>query len=122
MLSPLYLCFFFRSPSPLFVLEQAVRHVAFLLERQPKVGDVALVYAIDSNGQPCVSSSSSSSSESPEGGRRGQGGASPEVWYRDRAGAWNWVCSSLTAYWRLACVHLGVLGWQNAFAPQVSRD
>mmetsp|Transcript_32356 Transcript_32356/g.37974 ORF Transcript_32356/g.37974 Transcript_32356/m.37974 type:complete len:224 (+) Transcript_32356:84-755(+) len=69
---------------------------AFLIERNIKVGDVALVYSLDEKNCP-------------------RGG--PEVWFRDRYGQWHYIASSFSCYYRLLLVHLGILGWQYAFTP-----
>jgi hypothetical protein len=78
-------------------------HVAaFILERNPKVGDVALVYELDGGG----------AAASPHDDRE------PTVWFRDKGGGWHYVAASFTCYYRLLVVHLGILGWQYAFTPQ----
>lgn len=38
------------------------------------------------------------------------------VWLITREGAWGWLSDSFTQYFRMALVHLGLPGWQAAFA------
>ncbi|KOB66606.1 Tubulin polyglutamylase complex subunit [Operophtera brumata] len=38
------------------------------------------------------------------------------VWLATREGAWGWLADSFTHYFRMALVHLGLPGWQAAFA------
>ena len=32
-------------------------------------------------------------------------------------GEWHYVAPSFSCYYRLLLVHLGILGWQNAYTP-----
>ncbi|XP_026737777.1 tubulin polyglutamylase complex subunit 2 isoform X1 [Trichoplusia ni] len=43
-------------------------------------------------------------------------GGSWSVWLATREGAWGWLSDSFTHYFRMALVHLGLPGWQAAFA------
>ncbi|CAH0726504.1 unnamed protein product, partial [Brenthis ino] len=43
-------------------------------------------------------------------------GGSWSVWLATREGAWGWLADSFTHYFRMALVHLGLPGWQAAFA------
>ncbi|KAL0849570.1 hypothetical protein ABMA28_013834 [Loxostege sticticalis] len=43
-------------------------------------------------------------------------GGSWSVWLATREGAWGWLADSFTYYFRMALVHLGLPGWQAAFA------
>ncbi|XP_073941487.1 tubulin polyglutamylase complex subunit 2 [Choristoneura fumiferana] len=38
------------------------------------------------------------------------------VWLATREGAWGWLADSFTHYFRMSLVHLGLPGWQAAFA------
>lgn len=38
------------------------------------------------------------------------------MWLATREGAWGWLADSFTHYFRMALVHLGLPGWQAAFA------
>ncbi|XP_041971411.1 tubulin polyglutamylase complex subunit 2 [Aricia agestis] len=38
------------------------------------------------------------------------------IWLVTRDGAWGWLADSFTHYFRMALVHLGLPGWQAAFA------
>ena len=73
---------------------------AFILERNLKVGDVALVYELKPDGK------------TPYSGR------DPTIWFRDKSKSWHYVAANFTCYYRLLVVHLGILGWQYAFTPQ----
>ena len=41
----------------------------------------------------------------------------PEIWIQDASSSWHFVADSFTTYLRLAIVHLGIIGWQNAYTP-----
>ncbi len=69
--------------------------VAYVLHRNPKIGDAALVYDVDSNDS-----------------------GNPTVWFRDRGGGWHFVAANFTCFFRLMLVHLGILGWELAYTPQ----
>lgn len=43
-------------------------------------------------------------------------GGSWSIWLATREGAWGWLADSFTHYFRMALVHLGLPGWQAAFA------
>ncbi|XP_060810800.1 tubulin polyglutamylase complex subunit 2 [Amyelois transitella] len=43
-------------------------------------------------------------------------GGSWSVWLVTREGTWGWLADSFTMYFRMALVHLGLPGWQAAFA------
>ncbi|KAL4715215.1 hypothetical protein ACJJTC_012262 [Scirpophaga incertulas] len=43
-------------------------------------------------------------------------GGSWSVWLATREGSWGWLADSFTHYFRMALVHLGLPGWQAAFA------
>jgi tubulin polyglutamylase complex subunit 2 len=90
------------------------QRVALLIERHQKVGDVALVYDLDGEGNVLLGHA---------------GSFEPEVWFRDNrvaSGAqgadlpspWHYVARSFSCYYRLAIVHLGIIGWQFAFTPR----
>ncbi|XP_047544533.1 tubulin polyglutamylase complex subunit 2 [Vanessa atalanta] len=38
------------------------------------------------------------------------------IWLATREGSWGWLAHSFTHYFRMALVHLGLPGWQAAFA------
>ena len=48
---------------------------------------------------------------------RGWDAGRPHVWWQDAQGTWHYVSASFEAYYRLACLHLGILGWQGVFTP-----
>ncbi|XP_038222606.1 tubulin polyglutamylase complex subunit 2 [Zerene cesonia] len=43
-------------------------------------------------------------------------GGAWSVWLATREGGWGWLADSFTHYFRMALVHLGLPGWQAAFA------
>ncbi|XP_045458901.1 tubulin polyglutamylase complex subunit 2 [Melitaea cinxia] len=43
-------------------------------------------------------------------------GGSWSIWLATREGTWGWLAHSITHYFRMALVHLGLPGWQAAFA------
>jgi hypothetical protein len=99
------------------------QRVAVLIERNPKVGDVALVYNMDVDGNVLAGPN---------------GTCDPEVWFHDNRAlqrqlgggqggsgggggppcAWHYIARSFSCYYRLLLVHLGILGWQFAFTPR----
>lgn len=43
-------------------------------------------------------------------------GGTWSIWLATREGTWGWLADSITHYFRMALVHLGLPGWQAAFA------
>ena len=106
---------------------------AFLLEQHPRVGQVALVFALNGlRPRADCSGGGSSPGGSGLGLGSGGGGSSPAgctpgrperpefagVWFCDQERTWHFLADSFTAYYRLLIVHLGILGWQYAYTPQ----
>lgn len=75
----------------------------FLLDSSCEMGDIVLLYR--------VPFSPDAMKHDPDSTVLSQ----PEVWLLDTNGQLHYICASFTQYFRLAVVHLGVLGWQSAF-------
>jgi len=68
---------------------------ALILDHNPKVGEVALIY-----------------DASDESGATVNG-----VWFKDLKEQWHYMAENFSCYYRLMIVHLGILGWQYAYTP-----
>ncbi|CAM9451377.1 unnamed protein product [Ectocarpus sp. 8 AP-2014] len=105
---------------------------AFCLDSSCEVGRVALVYG----GTPVMGSggdgdfgerrerpgSSSNSNTREKDSSRNKTSATqelsnPEVWLQDLSCRWHFLAGGFTSYFRMMVLHLGVLGWQQAFTP-----
>ncbi|CAM9690629.1 unnamed protein product, partial [Laminaria digitata] len=96
---------------------------AFCLDSSCEVGRVALVYGGaptggDSSARRGVGVGTGAKSRESKGkGASVAELASPEVWLQDVSCRWHFLADSFTSYFRMMIVHLGVLGWQQAFSP-----
>ncbi|CAN0515808.1 unnamed protein product [Ectocarpus sp. 12 AP-2014] len=105
---------------------------AFCVDSSCEVGRVALVYG----GTPVMGSggdgdfgerrerpgNSSNSSTREKDSSRNKASArqelsNPEVWLQDLSCRWHFLADGFTSYFRMMVLHLGVLGWQQAFTP-----
>ncbi|CAN0091622.1 unnamed protein product [Ectocarpus sp. 4 AP-2014] len=105
---------------------------AFCLDSSCEVGRVALVYG----GTPVMGSggdgqfgdrrerpgsSSNGNTREKDSGRNKTSAAqelsNPEVWLQDLSCRWHFLADGFTSYFRMMVLHLGVLGWQQAFTP-----
>ncbi|CAM9372392.1 unnamed protein product, partial [Ascophyllum nodosum] len=87
---------------------------AFSLDSLCEVGVVALVYG----GAPLnISYSRQCAGSDKLKGASVAELTNPEVWLQDLSCRWHFLADSFTSYFRMMAVHLGVLGWQQAFSP-----
>ena len=77
---------------------------AFVLQHDPDVGRVVLLYRNDDVSARAHGADAASF-------------ATPEVWFQDLGCGWSRIARSFTRYFRLLLVHLGIVGWQYAYSP-----
>jgi tubulin polyglutamylase complex subunit 2 len=88
---------------------------AFVISRLPRGGRVTLLYR-----SPTDQASSSLLTGVQDGLKVScvvQNYDEPEVWLQDTNSRWYFMCGSFSQYYRLSLVHLGIIGWQDAFTP-----
>ena len=98
----------------------------FALDSLSEVGVTVLLYRSQEDRQAAagavrgsdLSSSSSSSGNAGGGGSGGSSYDSPEVWFQDRCARWHHLSANFSDFLRLMVMHVGVHGWQLAFAPE----
>ena len=88
---------------------------AFVISRLPRGGRVTLVY------RPPTDQATSILLTGIQDGLNVQcvvqNYDEPEVWLQDTNSRWYYMCRSFSQYYRLCLVHLGIIGWQDAFTP-----
>ena len=88
------------------LLQQDTVIAAFLLDTDPEVGHIALVYSTSSSVPVST--------------------AVPQIWLQDMSCQWTFLAASFTDYLRMAAVHLCIRGWQLSYAecgaPPVTRQ
>jgi len=87
---------------------------AFVISRLPRGGRVVLLYR-----QPTEQASTPSQIVIVQDGLKVSSAIinydEPEVWLQDTNSRWYYMCGSFSQYYRLSLVHVGIIGWQDAF-------
>lgn len=79
---------------------------AFIIDSSCRLGDIVLLYSLDSNETVEVSSS-------PNILKKGY--SYPSIWLVDLSQEWHFICLRFEDYLNLMFSHLGIIGWQEAF-------